>query len=110
METAENGNRSLEILRARCAEFDLLITDLQMPVMDGFESVTRFREFEQQQPPGARRLFIAGMSAKADEETKSDVFAVGMDAFVPKPFDYKTLVGELKRSAAFAETLQRCLK
>jgi CheY-like chemotaxis protein len=86
----------------------LLITDLQMPVMDGFESVRRFREFEQQQQ-GTSRLFIVGMSAKADEETRCDVFAVGMDAFVPKPFDYKTLVDELLRSPAFAETLQGLL-
>ena len=47
------------------------------------------------------------MSAKADEETKSDVFAVGMDAFVPKPFDYKTLVDELKGAPIFAEMKQR---
>jgi CheY-like chemotaxis protein len=105
VETAENGNQSLERLKARRDDFDLLITDLQMPVMDGFESVRRFREFEQQQDI-PRHLFVMGMSAKADEETRSDVFAVGMDAFVPKPFDYKTLVDELKRSPAFAETLR----
>ena len=112
VETAENGNQSLKRLTASREDFDLLITDLQMPVMDGFESVRRFRELEQhqqeqQQPQGARRLFIVGMSAKADEETKSDVFSVGMDAFVPKPFDYKTLVDELKGSPAFAETLRK---
>jgi CheY-like chemotaxis protein len=109
VETAENGNQSLKRLKANRDDFDLLITDLQMPVMDGFESVRRFREFEQLQD-SPRRLFIVGMSAKADEETRSDVFAVGMDAFVPKPFDYKTLVDELKRSPAFTETLQGRLR
>jgi CheY-like chemotaxis protein len=109
VETAENGNQSLKRLKANLDDFDLMITDLQMPVMDGFESVRRFREYEQQpqqQQQGARRLFIIGMSAKADEETKCDVFAVGMDAFVSKPFDFKTLVEELKRSPVFAETLR----
>jgi CheY-like chemotaxis protein len=108
VETAENGNQSLKRLKQNCDDFDLMITDLQMPVMDGFESVRRFREFEQQpqQQQGASRLFIVGMSAKADEETRCDVFAVGMDAFVSKPFDYKTLVDELKRSPTFAETLR----
>ena len=105
VETAENGNQSLERLKARRDDFDLLITDLQMPVMDGFESVRRFREFEQQQQ-STKPLFILGMSAKADEETRVDVFAVGMDAFVSKPFDYKTLVEELKKSPTFVESLK----
>jgi CheY-like chemotaxis protein len=140
--TAENGNQSLERLKASPGGFDLLITDLQMPVMDGFESVRRYREWEglafgtgsgnaggagavtTATGPGpgratttgggttgaagttTRRLFILGMSAKADDETRNDVFAVGMDAFVPKPFDYKTLVEELSGFPVFAETLQ----
>ena len=111
VETAENGIQSLVCLKARRDDFDLLITDLQMPVMDGFESVKRFREYEQQQQHGVGRLFIVGMSAKADEETRSDVFSVGMDAFIPKPFDYKTLADELTRSPLFAETIhRRCLQ
>ena len=107
VETAENGNQSLMCLKVRRDDFDLLITDLQMPVMDGFESVKRFREYEQRLKQGVGRVFIVGMSAKADEETKCDVFSMGMDAFVPKPFDYKTLVDELTRSVLFAETIER---
>ena len=131
VETAENGNQSLERLKARRDDFDLLITDLQMPVMDGFESVKRFREREAAlniltydhisagtdtdagsatvRPTSLKslRLFIVGMSAKADEQTKCDVFSVGMDAFVPKPFDYKTLVDELKGSPIFTEMMHR---
>jgi len=38
---------------------------------------------------GSRGLFIIGMSANADEETKQEVLAVGMDAFCPKPFKYR---------------------
>ena len=44
--TADNGNQSLERLKLARHSFDLLITDLQMPIMDGFESVRRFREYE----------------------------------------------------------------
>jgi CheY-like chemotaxis protein len=105
VETAENGNQSLELLKSTRDDFDVLITDLQMPVMDGFESVRRYREWEGRQ--GDRRLFILGMSANADDETRSDVFAVGMDAFVSKPFDYQTLVDELMRSPVFRESGKR---
>ena len=118
VKTAENGNQSLELLKARRDDFDLLITDLQMPVMDGFESVKRYREFEQKherratnqgphEQQSSRHFFIVGMSAKADEQTKCDVFSVGMDAFVSKPFDYKTLVDELKGSPIFTEMMHR---
>ena len=38
---------------------------------------------------GRRGLFVIGMSANSDDETKQEVLAVGMDAFCPKPFKYK---------------------
>ncbi len=103
VETAENGNQSLELLKSRLDDFDLMITDLNMPVMDGYESVKRFREWEskhgsvpQDGDDGEQMRFpIIAMSANADEETLHDVMAVGVDAFIAKPFDYKTLVREL---------------
>jgi CheY-like chemotaxis protein len=47
------------------------------------------------------------MSANADDDTRSDVFAVGMDAFVPKPFDYKRLVDALQHSPVLGEVMRR---
>lgn len=48
---ANNGSEGLEILKKAylSQEFDMLLTDLQMPVMDGFEMVKRFRIFEKEQ-------------------------------------------------------------
>ena len=43
VETADNGNQSLERLKVARDSFDVHITDLQMPVMDGYESVRRYR-------------------------------------------------------------------
>ena len=94
VETCENGNQSLERLKAGPDDFDLLITDLQMPVMDGFESVTRYRAFEQTLP-GGKRLFIMGMSANNDAQSRTEALATGMDVFVAKPFTYGNLVNVL---------------
>ena len=94
VETCENGNQSLERLKAGPDDFDLLITDLQMPVMDGFESVTRYRAFEQTLP-GGNRLFIMGMSANNDTQSRTEALETGMDVFVAKPFTYGNLVNIL---------------
>jgi CheY-like chemotaxis protein len=104
VETAENGNQCLERLKEGRRDFDMLITDLQMPVMDGFESVRRFRSFERASidklgnglPPPP--LLIVGMSAKADEVTKKEALAAGMDLFLTKPFRYDQLVEVLQQS------------
>ena len=72
----------------------MLLTDLNMPVMDGYESVKRFREWERGKSREGK-LCIVGMSANVDEDTRREVTAVGMDAFVAEPFDYAKLVGAL---------------
>ena len=61
--------------------------------MVGFESVRRFRAMEQKRDieSNSKYLFIIGMSANSDEETKKEVIEVGMDAFCVKPFNYKSL-------------------
>ena len=61
--------------------------------MDGFECVRRLRGKEKEKEidveRGRRGLFVIGMSANSDDETKQEVLAVGMDAFCPKPFKYR---------------------
>jgi DNA-binding response OmpR family regulator len=46
-------------------------------------------EKEKDVPGGSMRLFVIGMSANSDDETKQEVLVVGMDSFCPKPFKYR---------------------
>ena len=95
VEVAENGNQALERLKAGGVDdFDVMITDLNMPVMDGFESVRRFRSWEAQNRTG--RLPIIGFSANTDDDTRAEVAAAGMDAFFPKPFKHDDLIEVLR--------------
>ena len=71
-----------------------------MPVMDGPTCVSRYRTFEaahrQALKAGGREakkpLFIVGMSAKDDVETRREVASAGMSVFIPKPFRYPDLL------------------
>ena len=112
VETADNGLQCLERLKMGRRDFDVLITDLQMPVMDGFTSVREYRAWErgcmfespEEDEEGERkgeaastdRLYIIGMSANSDQESVKDALAAGMDDFVMKPFNYEVLAASLK--------------
>ena len=99
--TAENGSESLNVLKQHYHDvnmpIDVLLTDLQMPVMDGLESVLRYREFEKEQitlalEKGQRHdhiktpLIIIGMSANDDAEIREEAIRAGMNGWLTKPF------------------------
>ena len=104
VEVEENGSLGLERMKNSLLkqEFDILLTDLQMPVMDGFMFVKRLREYEEEMVIQGHdlnssrkchncygRLLIVGMSANSDDRSKQEALASGMDYFISKPFVYE---------------------
>ena len=83
VDTAENGAIGLEKMIHK--SYDIVLMDLQMPVMDGLESVRRLREHEKQQDANIPQIII-GLSANSDNETISEAFNAGITDFLPKPF------------------------
>lgn len=79
---AENGQEAVEMF----TEFkpDLILMDVQMPVMDGFVATEKIREIEKDQ--GLGHVRIVALTANALNEEKNKCLAVGMDDFVAKPF------------------------
>ena len=79
VQTAANGSLGLKMLKDAylSQDFDMVLTDLQMPVMDGIEATRRYREFEAEQGLRERddssgqivraRMLIVGMSANSDQ-------------------------------------------
>jgi PAS domain S-box-containing protein len=89
---AENGQKAVEMWES--GKYDLILMDVQMPLMNGFEATAAIREKERTRGGHIPIVAMTGHALKEDEER---CLAAGMDAFVPKPIDFKTclqLIGE----------------
>ena len=113
---AENGEVAVKIVESQWAEhgksFDVILMDLQMPVMDGLEATKRIRAMEgvlryERLDNGSGSImvevkdgveyakllpkhYIVGLSANSDPETESNAMDHGTDAFIAKPFTVDT--------------------
>ena len=86
-DVAENGKVALEKLKT--AEFDIILMDLQMPIMDGFEATNIIRHDSLFH--SCKNIPIIALTADAFPETKNKVFKNKMNDFVSKPFNKKLL-------------------
>jgi two-component system, sensor histidine kinase and response regulator len=90
---ANNGAEALE--RIRDVDFDAVLMDCQMPVMDGFTATQRIREMEARQ--GSRRLPIIALTANVMSEDRERCIAAGMDAHLGKPIEPAQVIEALSR-------------
>jgi CheY-like chemotaxis protein/HPt (histidine-containing phosphotransfer) domain-containing protein len=77
--------------------FDLILMDVQMPEMDGFEATRNIREQEQ---PSGRRIPILAMTAHALKGDRERCLEAGMDAYVSKPVRARELYAAIERLLA----------
>jgi len=87
---ATDGGQGLEIALAE--KPDLILTDLVMPVMDGFEVVRRLRK-----APGLDETPVIAVSASVFDYHEAESFAAGCNAFIPKPVRADKLLDLLQR-------------
>ncbi|XLZ71338.1 PAS domain S-box protein [Massilia sp. SR12] len=86
---AENGQQAVAMVRAQPAGYDLLLMDVQMPVMDGYEA-TRILRGEL-----GLRVPILAMSAGVLESEQAECLACGMNGFIAKPVDYGRMLNTI---------------
>ena len=86
-----NGRQAVEM----CGKggYDLIIMDVQMPVMDGFEATATIRGREKEH---GGHIPILAMTAHALKEDEDRCLAAGMDAYVSKPIDFKKCLGVIR--------------
>ena len=96
---AGDGEQALEAWRAArsaATPFDLVLMDVQMPIMDGIEAVRRMRA-EEDHDAGPRTP-VAALSANAFAEDRDTCLAAGMDEHLVKPLDRERLAAFIERS------------
>lgn len=95
-DVAENGREALDRLEKQA--YDLVLMDVNMPVMDGFTATGLIREREKTGLPGkGRRLPILAMTAYALSGDEQKCLQAGMDDYIPKPVDISLLTAKLKK-------------
>lgn len=86
---AWNGQEAVEIFGAsKIGEFDVILMDMQMPVMDGCEAAKTIRKMER---ADAGTVPIIAVTANAFAEDVAATSEAGMDAHISKPIDFKLL-------------------
>ncbi len=98
VETVEDGTRALALLAQ--AHFDVVLMDVQMPVMDGIEATRILREREAE---WGNHTPVIALTAQAMKGDKERLLAAGMDAYVTKPLDPDTLLQTLQKVAGDAD-------
>ena len=91
VEVACDGRRALELLAKR--DFHLVLMDLQMPELDGFETTAAIRSSEAKT---GKHLPIIAMTANAMKGDREKCLASGMDAYISKPLQVKGLFETLE--------------
>ena len=83
----ENGSRALDIFYER--QIDLIVADIMMPVMDGYEMLKELRDNNENVP-------VLFLTAKSTFEDKRKGFDLGIDDYIIKPIDYDELLLRIK--------------
>lgn len=86
---AENGAEALDIIKKN--SIDILLTDIMMPTMDGFELITKVKNQE-----SSKNIFVAAITGLSGEEQVKKVFSCGADYYISKPIQKDDIIARLK--------------
>jgi len=102
-DVASNGREAVAAMEA--APYDLVLMDVQMPEMDGFEATSRIRDLQRQ--AGTSPVPIIAMTAHAMKGDREKCLDAGMDDYLTKPITYRHLAELLDRWTAVPQAESR---
>ena len=96
LESSSNGQEAVDMVTASPAGYyDLILMDVQMPVMDGCTATEKIRALDR---PDAKSLVILAMTASTFKEDIRQVIAAGMDGHIAKPVEYESILQVIKKA------------
>ncbi len=102
--TAADGQEAVDWLRERAQDVDLVLMDIQMPVMDGYTATHEIRDTLQ-----LRELPVIALSAGAFKAQQEAAMAAGMNGFLSKPYNVEQIISMVRQHVAHlsADELER---
>lgn len=95
VDIADDGTIAVEKMETQPAGYyDIVLMDIQMPNMDGYEAAERIRALED---PEKANIPIVALTANAFEEDRKNVLSSGMNGHLPKPYDVPKMMETLKQ-------------
>jgi two-component system sensor histidine kinase/response regulator len=96
VDTAVNGAEAVKkIKNSKPGDYELVLMDVQMPVMNGYEATRQIRALND---PALAEITILAMTANAFDEDKKKALECGMDGFLTKPIVIDELIGVLQKN------------
>lgn len=92
--TALNGKEAVELFMEDDDGYDIIMMDVQMPEMDGYEATRRIRGLD---TPKARAIPIIAMTANVFKEDIEKCLESGMNAHIGKPFDFAEVINSIRK-------------
>ena len=94
IDTAENGQEAVDLVAASAPDYyDLVLMDIQMPVMDGHEATRKIRSLENKV---LAKVPVVAMTANAFDEDRKAAKECGMNGFISKPINMQEVVQALR--------------
>lgn len=92
----KNGAEAVEkVKNSKPGNYDLVLMDVQMPVMNGYEATKQIRALNDPELAG---ITILAMTANAFDEDRKKALECGMDGFLTKPIVIEELIGTLQKN------------
>jgi len=92
IDCAENGKKAVEMFEAAPGKYEMMLMDIQMPEMDGYEATRQIRALD---APEAKYIPIVAMTANVFKEDIENCLAAGMNDHIGKPLDILQVIEKL---------------
>lgn len=87
---AKNGQEVIDMYKSKHSEWDLVLMDCKMPLVDGYQATETIRQFEQDN--GLEKGRIVGLSANAFSGSTNEAITSGMDDYLTKPIEREKMM------------------